>query len=734
MIRSQQSVVDAAEFLGIPLRVSLNGIVLEATSALSRLTGYSAKELISQGPASLFKNALQPSEATASDCEIVRSDGNSVFCNYARLPMREGSEAEFFTSRVPLFDTDISSREQIFRDFAAAANDRFWEQDEQLRFTFITHPSESSDGAAAEFSAVSLLPECVGMTRWELAGADPATSPEWRQHKQELESRRPFKNFRYSYRHTDNVTRHWRVSGIPFFDENGSFRGYRGTASDETAEVEAQRAAQNAERRLRDAIESISEGFALFDSSDRLVQCNQRYREIFPEIADLLLPGIHFESALREAVDRGVFSIEGSEQEFIAKRLSSHRADGSPIILSLKDNRWVRVVERSTADGGVVGVWTDITELQRREQELLQAQKMEALGQLTGGIAHDFNNLLAVILGNLELLQSKPEADPQRQKFLDRCLTASRRAADLTGRLLAFSRRRHIETRRVQVNDAIRDLGELMNDCLPENIQLELALAEQLPLVVIEPNQLQTALLNLVLNARDAMPRGGTLSIATAVEQGATEQVVLRVRDTGTGIAPEIRARLFEPFFTTKTGSQGSGLGLSIVYGFVTQSGGTVEISSEVGAGTEIQMRLPAVPLEPESVSTAPAAAAEFSGEGRVVLVVEDEDAVRELVVSFLEELGFEVLEADNGESALIQIERRRDLSLVISDIVLSSPLNGAQLAKDCLRRYSGLRFLLMSGYAAYQEGASENQEQIPFLQKPFTHDQFTEAVAAALR
>ncbi len=358
-------------------------------------------------------------------------------------------------------------------------------------------------------------------------------------------------------------------------------------------------------------------------------------------------------------------------------------------------------------------VGRDIGELQRLQEQLRQAQKMEAVGQLTGGIAHDFNNLLAGITGSLELLstriaQGRLDAVP---RYLDAAQGAARRAATLTQRLLAFSRRQTLDPRPTDVNRLIASMEELFRRSIGPIVSMEVVGAGGLWPTLIDPGQLENALLNLCINARDAMPDGGRITIETANkwldDRAANERelppgqyVSLSVTDTGTGMSTDVAARAFEPFFTTKPLGQGTGLGLSMIYGFVRQSGGQLRIYSEEGQGTTMCLYLPRFVGEAET-DTGPASLHAYdAGHGEAVLVVDDEPTVRMLVVDVLQEAGYRVLEAEDGPQGLKILQSAARIDLLITDVGLPGGMNGRQVADAGRTVRPNLKVLFVTGYA----------------------------------
>jgi len=377
------------------------------------------------------------------------------------------------------------------------------------------------------------------------------------------------------------------------------------------------------------------------------------------------------------------------------------------------------------------------------EQQLRQSQKMEAIGQLTGGIAHDFNNMLAIVIGSLNILKrrlSRGEGDTER--FIDSAIEGAERAAVLTHRLLAFSRQQPLAPEPVEVNKFVAGMSELLHRTLGENVHLETVLAGGLWRTHTDTSQLENALLNLAVNARDAMPDSGHLTIETAnaylddkyaiahSDVPAGQYVMVAVSDSGSGMPPEVLARALDPFFTTKAVGKGTGLGLSQVYGFVKQSGGHVRIYSESGHGTSVKLYLPRFlgagePVaKPELSHPVPTGSAE-----QVVLVVENEERVRQLTAAMLSELGYTVLDADGPASALRVLDAEPKVQLLFADIVMPD-MNGRQLAEEAQRRNASLKVLYTTGYtrdAIVHNGVLDADVQL--ISKPFTLAQLANKV-----
>jgi PAS domain S-box-containing protein len=376
----------------------------------------------------------------------------------------------------------------------------------------------------------------------------------------------------------------------------------------------------------------------------------------------------------------------------------------------------------------IFGVILDATDRKLIEEQLAQARKMEAVGQLTGGVAHDFNNLLTVVLGNIDMLGRKNEDEARRARRIDAIRQATERGRDLTRQLLAFSRRQHLSPVSLDLNALIADFAPLLRQAVGEAVTLDVVLGEGPLCAHVDPTQLETALLNLAVNSRDAMPSGGVLTIATRLERGAGgDRVVIEVVDTGVGMSPDIRERVFEPFFTTKEVGKGSGLGLSQVYGFVRQSEGEVQLDSTPGQGTRFQLRLPATDA-PAEVVAAEERPAEVQGGDEHVLLVEDDPSVLALTLDMLAGLGYRATTAANAREALDILRSDLPIQVLFSDIVMPGGISGVELARAAREVRPGLPVLLTSGFMG--EGAVFETAEFPLLDKPYE----TAALAGKLR
>jgi PAS domain S-box-containing protein len=382
------------------------------------------------------------------------------------------------------------------------------------------------------------------------------------------------------------------------------------------------------------------------------------------------------------------------------------------------------------------GMWFDLTERKQMEQNLLHASKLEAIGRLTGGIAHDFNNMLSVVIGNLDLLKKSIKGNEKAEKRIGMAMASAQHCADLTHRLLTFSRRQPLQLSAIDVTDLMPSLLELIRRTLGERINAICQAEPGIWPVQVDRAQLEAALLNLAVNARDAMPDGGDLTIAAGnqvVSDGAAiaagEYVVITVSDTGIGMPPEVLQRVFEPFFTTKESGKGTGLGLSMVYGFIQQCHGNVEIDSTPNVGTTIRLFLPRAAQAAERSSELQAPEISPFGAGQTVLVVEDNSSVRHVAVSTLHSLGFDVVEAASGDEAARLLKVNRQVHLMFSDVRMPGDLNGIDLAHLIRREMPDIRVLLTTGYVDGDETIGD----IALLYKPYRTTELAEKIKALI-
>lgn len=513
--------------------------------------------------------------------------------------------------------------------------------------------------------------------------------------------------------------------------------------------LEAERAAQEFEEsfrrsewRARAVFERAPLGIALVDSTTgRFLDSNVKFQEIVSRDGATLL-GLRWQDITpAEELRRGIDLIApflAGKIPIIQTEKRYTRPDGTTVPVSLTVTRF------DTPDGEnprhLIMV-EDITERTELQQQLSQRQRLEALGQLTGGIAHDFNNLLTVIIGNSEALaQALGEGDLGELAGL--ILTTGERAAELTGRLLTFARKQSLAPRPVRIGALVDGLLPLLRRAVPDGIELKLSARFSSRSVYADPAQLEMALLNLVLNARDAMPAGGTIEIATQhVQVGRNpaahselqpgRYVMLSLRDDGIGMSEETAEKAFDPFFTTKGPGQGSGLGLSMVYGFARQSGGHVEITSQLGAGSTVNLYLPATTRSsPETA--AEGEAANNGGSGETVLIVEDDAMVRKYVASQVDRLGYRTIVVPNGQSALDVLRGNAPVDLLFTDIAMDGGMDGIELARQTRLVRPDLPVLFTSGHAERHTERLAAFEAM-LLRKPYRRKDLAESLRKAL-
>jgi signal transduction histidine kinase/ActR/RegA family two-component response regulator len=408
---------------------------------------------------------------------------------------------------------------------------------------------------------------------------------------------------------------------------------------------------------------------------------------------------------------------------------------------TLQDRVRERTIELERANEALTN---EIKERQQTSKQLVQAQKMEAIGNLTGGIAHDFNNLLGVVIGNLGLLLDLRKDDAETADLAGDAFTAATRGAELTRQLLAFSRRQSLQPRRVAVNDLIAETTKLLRRTLGANIDISLDLGADVWTVVADPAQLESSITNLATNARDAMPKGGRLTITTGAryldadyaeqhsEVAAGDYTAIEISDNGSGIPADKLNRIFEPFFTTKEPGKGTGLGLSMVFGFVKQSGGHITVYSEEGVGTTFRIYLPRA-VEQDAVQAPPRPVELKPAQGETVLAVEDQPAMRKIVVRLLRELGYRVLEADNPKAALAILEKE-EIDLLFTDVIMPGRMTGFDIARLAAKRWPLMRVVLTSGFPQANFADDPRMiDNVRMLTKPYRKEELASILRDAL-
>ncbi|GAB4351897.1 MAG: hypothetical protein Kow006_16190 [Gammaproteobacteria bacterium] len=770
---------------------------------------------------------------------------------------------------------ELSESEERFRDFADTAADWFWEMGPDLKFSRFS-------GRAQEVFGIDPS-TAVGRSREEIYEINQDfESPQWREHFRRLEAREPFTDFEIHWQRPDGEYRDLAISGIPKFDQQGRFLGYRGVGRDITRLKQAEAASREREQEIRDLLNSTAEAIYGIDRHGRFTFANPTclrllgydsveqligrrahplihhthldgspypteecpiYRTFltgegthvehevlwradgstipveywsypiqrdgavtgavvtFWDISKRLedrrraeqasamfrnlvenLPGAAYRCLLdehwtMEFISQGIEELSGyPAEEFIDNRVRSYAsiihpadraqvdsdvrqavAEGRPFVLSYRilhasgEERWIWERGRAcdAGDGAVThleGVLADITETKRTERALRRAQKMDAIGQMAGGIAHDFNNILGIILGNVDLLERQLNADSSSYKRVETIKKSAQRAADLTKQLLGFSRRQATEAAVCDINRLIGEMGNLIARSVTPEVVVEYHLTEPLWRAEIDRGDFEDALLNLIINARDAMPGGGRLTLETqnwvldqefcAHNPGSRpgEYVLLMVSDTGEGISPEQQEHIFEPFFTTKPQGKGTGLGLAMVFGFVKRSRGYIKVESEPGRGTTFRIFLPRAEGEEQPSGQFGTPTAELPRGTETILVVDDEEGLRELAQASLQGLGYRVLAAGDGKRALEILATEPGIDLLFSDVVMPGGINGYELAEQATRLRPEIKVLLTSGYTEKAvAGNGQARFSANLLSKPYTQAELAQRLRVLL-
>lgn len=511
-------------------------------------------------------------------------------------------------------------------------------------------------------------------------------------------------------------------------------RRYENLIREQNSELEKRviqrtEALRRSEAQMRLITDTIPALIAYFDSNQIYRYANLGYCNWFNKTAaEVVGTSIHEIIGIRA---------QDSVKHHIARALSGEQVTYEYAMIRNGEKVYGRstlVPEIDTA-GLVVGCFVlsfDITEQKRMQAALVQAQKMEAIGQLSSGIAHDFNNLLTIVVGNLSILKEQADANPAVLNLVEPALEAGKRGAQLVQRLLSFSRQQPLRPTIIDIRSLIEDIIPLLQRSLSSRIQLSLEFSNEPLIARIDAHQLENALLNLAVNARDAMPDGGKLTIQAcrvqlndvdAREYDVVEGDFVRidVADNGVGMEAEILSRIFEPFFTTKDFGRGSGLGLSMIYGFVKQSGGGIQVTSEPEQGTTMSLLLPVYEAIPEEQTLIGQPEPMVSRSGQLVLLVEDDPDVRQVIRNQLLDLGHPVLEADNAAHALELIRNIHDIGIVVTDVIMPGSRNGREMAREAQALRPNLHIVIMSGFEDLLKDNHSHDNEFASLNKPFT-------------
>ena len=521
-------------------------------------------------------------------------------------------------------------------------------------------------------------------------------------------------------------------------------RRYENLIKEQNSELEQRvvrrtEALRRSESQMRLITDTIPALIAYFDSSQTYRYANLGYCNWFNKTAD-------------EVIGNSIHNIIGiraqdSVKHHIARALSGEQVTYEYAMIRNGEKVYARssLVPEIDKDGHVVGCFVlsfDISEQKRMQAALVQAQKMEAIGQLSSGIAHDFNNLLTIVVGNLSILKEQANANPAILNLVEPALEAGKRGAQLVQRLLSFSRQQPLRPFVINIRNLVEDITPLLQRSLSSRITLTLAFNHEPLIARIDAHQLENALLNLAVNARDAMPDGGSLRFhahRTSLDDLSSREydvvpgdyILIDVSDTGAGMEPEIQARIFEPFFTTKDFGRGSGLGLSMVYGFAKQSGGGIMVRSEPDKGTVMSLALPVHHEAPEEQALNNAETG-ISRSGQLVLLVDDDPDVRQVIRNQLLDLGHPVLEADNAAHALELVRNIQDIAIVVTDVIMPGSRNGRDMARDVKSLRPQLHIIIMSGFEDLLKDNSGYEGEFISLNKPFSKHELAIALGQA--
>jgi PAS domain S-box-containing protein len=538
-----------------------------------------------------------------------------------------------------------------------------------------------------------------------------------------------------------NGTRLLRTLKMPVPDEQGRPKFLLGLSEDITDRKRLENAERVATGTLSAVIDASPIAIVCVASDRTVLVWSRAAEEMFGYTKEEVIgrPYMLVPSEGQDEFDR-LFERALAGETLRGIHVQRRRKDGSLMDISFDG----AAMHDASGVRGVAYALTDITKRKFEEMQLRHAQKMEAIGNLTGGMAHDFNNLLSVVIGNLDLLRERPGLDLESDELAREAVEAALRGADLTQRLLAFARRQPLRPKRLDLNHMIEGLSKLLKRTLGEDIKLVLDLKSDIWPVVVDPAQLESSLLNLANNARDAMPDGGTLMFATgnrmldedytALYPGMTAgaYAMIEISDTGSGIAPDILNRVFDPFFTTKGEGKGTGLGLSMVFGFIKQSGGHINVYSEPNVGTTFRLFLPHADGAAD-IPDAPSTVAAAQGGTETVLAVEDNPSLRRVVARQLKELGYRYLEAEDGPSALKILEQEK-VDLLFTDVVMPGGMSGYDLIRTTRARWPDVKALLTSGFPdAKVNSGSTPQSDVRLLGKPYRKQDLARAVRELL-
>lgn len=537
------------------------------------------------------ENSLQACEECRSDHRIIRPNGQIRWVHQQAVP-EVGENGQVLAMIGTIQDITqrkeaelaLKNNEERFRDYAEASSDWLWEMDEQLRFTWISSNAENLR---------SLVTESVyGKTREEMGFPDEDEDL-WRGHLAQLDRREPFRNFEYRLKNSGRIE--WiRASGVPVLDDQGVFKGYRGTASNITVEVEARQAAVRAERRLVQLIEQMPIAVAMYDQGERLRYANERARELYPGWGELGDNPPTYEEMHWYGIKHGLTppQAEGRETEWVAERLRLFREQGRS--RDRRGKRWADTFWQKLDDGSTVQAIIDVTEQVEQEKQLRQAQRLEAMGMLVGGLAHEMNNLLQPIGGLSELALDQLDKPDITQQALQGIRDSNSKASEILQGMLSFARKEADTQDAGDLNNMLADTARMIRPLLSHRIELDVRAEADIGEAAISPAEFTQVVLNLVQNASDAMEGEGGVRVNLSHLEGEN-MARLSISDNGPGMPPEVAEKVFEPFFTTKGVGEGTGLGLSVVHNIVRDWGGSIGLTSPTDGGARFEISIPLV-------------------------------------------------------------------------------------------------------------------------------------------
>jgi PAS domain S-box-containing protein len=696
--------------------LSLDGTITGWNPAAARLFGYGVAEAVGKGidlifPADrmvemhdLLRRVSQGETIEHHETVQLRMDGRSVEVSLGISPIKTPSGEIIGAFKTARDITESKQTQQALRQQTEERR-RIFETSQDL--ILVTDPKGVlvQVSPSVEFILGYRPEQMTGRSAIEFIHGDDLDDT--REEMRAARRGRQTRNFDSRYVHKDG-----RIVSLSWMGTwSEPVRRHFFIGRDMTENRRAQEALRESEQLARGIIDTALDAFVQMDEAGTIADWNTQAETIFgwprseavgKSLSELIIPEIHraaHKSGLQRFLRSGESAILGRRLEIEARR-----RDGREIKVELS------VTALRRRDGFVFnGFIRDLTDKIAAEDRIRQSEKMEAVGQLTGGIAHDFNNILTVITGTIEILAEAVADEPQLAAITRMIDEAAARGADLTQHLLAFARKQPLQPRETEVNTLIIDTARMLRPTLGERIEIESAFADETCVANVDPSQLATAILNLALNARDAMPEGGKLTLETGAayldENYASlhadvrpgRYALIAVSDTGSGIPAALLDKVFEPFFTSKGPGKGTGLGLSMVYGFVKQSAGHIKIYSEEGHGTTIKMYLP--PGIGALVASQAASAPAVEGGTETILVVEDDKLVRDYVLTQLRSLGYVTLSAANGTEALALVEAGNGFDLLFTDVIMPGAMNGRQLADELKKKKPGLKVLYTSGY-----------------------------------